>query len=135
MASDEEEEPDEDELKRRRDRIEAKVKHFALTKMTQAFYNWKKRLNDKFIKQEKTPDWELKMYMKLKDERPPFKAYKLSEEAKTRSEKNAENAKKKKYNHTMGPGGYAQGKPKWPILRPTILLKGSLQRHTIGNLG
>ena len=84
VASDEEEEPDEDELKRRRDRIEEKVKHFALTKMAQAFCNWKKRLNDKFIKQGKTPDWELKMYMKLKDDWPAFKAYKESEEAKAR---------------------------------------------------
>ena len=50
VASDEEEDPDEDELKRRRDRIEAKVKHFAEKKMAQAFCNWKKRLNDKFIK-------------------------------------------------------------------------------------
>ena len=73
VASDEEEEPDEDELKRRRDQIEAKVKHFAFTKMAQAFCNWKKRLNDKFIKLGKTPDWELKMYMKLKEDWPAFK--------------------------------------------------------------
>ena len=39
------------------------------------------------------------MYMKLKDDWPAFKAYKLSEEATARSERNAENAKKKKYNH------------------------------------
>ena len=37
VASDEEEDPDEDELKRRRDRIEAKVKHFAEKKIAQAF--------------------------------------------------------------------------------------------------
>ena len=68
VASYEEVEPDEAELKRRKDRIEAKVRHFAKKKMAQAFCNWKKRLNDKFIKQEKTPDWELKMYMKVKED-------------------------------------------------------------------
>ena len=35
------------------------------------------------------------MYMKLKEDWPAFKAYKLSEEANVRSVKNAENAKKK----------------------------------------
>ena len=66
-------------------------------KMAQAFCNWKKKLNTKFIKKEETPDWDLQMYMKLKEDWPAFKAYKLSEEAKARSAKNAENAKKKKY--------------------------------------
>ena len=62
--------------------------------------------------------------MKLKDDWPAFKAYKLSVEPKARSEKNAENAKKKKYNHTMGPGGYAQGKPKWAHLEADYIAKG-----------
>ena len=95
VASDEEVEPDEDELKRRRDRMEAKVRHFAEEKMTQAFCNWKKKLNTKFIKQEKTPDWDLKMYMKLKEDWPAFEAHKLSEEAKARSKKNAEMRRKR----------------------------------------
>ena len=124
VASDEEEEePDDDELKRRRDQIEAKVKHFTEKKMAQAFCNWKKRLSDKFIKKEETPDWELKIYMKLKDDWPAFKAYKESEEAKARSAKNAENAKKKKYNHTMGPGGYAEGKRKLTNLEEEYLVR------------
>ena len=93
--------------------------------MAQQFCNWKKRLYNKFIKQEKTLDWSLKMYMKLKDDWPAFKAYKLSEEAHTKSEKNTENVKKKKYNHTMGPGGYAQGKPKWAQLEADMLAKGT----------
>ena len=124
VASDEEEEPDEDELKRRRDRMEEKVQHFAFTKMAQAFYNWKKRLNGKFIKEGKTPDWELKMYMKLKDDWPAFKADKESEEAKARSAKNAENAKKMKYIHTMGPGRYAEGTRKWSNHEEEYLVKG-----------
>ena len=95
VASDEEVEPDEAELKRRSDCIEEKVRHFAEKKMAQAFCNWKKKLNTKFIKKEETPDWDLKMYMKLKDDWPAFKAYKLLAEAKAKSEKNAENAMKR----------------------------------------
>ena len=124
VASDEEVEPDEAELKRRSDRIAEKVRHFAEKKMAQAFCNWKKKLNTKFIKTEETPDWDLQMYMKLKEDWPEFKAYKLSEEAKARSARNAENAKKKQYNHTMGPGGYAEGKRKWTNLEEEYLVKG-----------
>ena len=64
------------------------------------------------------------MYMKLKDDWSAFKAYKLPEEVKARSEKITKNAKKKKYNHTMGPGGYAQGKPKWAHLEADYIAKG-----------
>ena len=60
VASDEEVEPNEAELKRRSDRIEAKVRHFAEKKMAQAFCSWKKKLNTKFIKTEETPDWPQK---------------------------------------------------------------------------
>jgi hypothetical protein len=41
--------------------------------------------------------------------------YKESELGKQRSEKNKRNAGKKKYHHTMGPGGYKTAKPKWDM--------------------
>ena len=95
---------DEVELNRRRVLIEEKVKQFALKKMAQQFCNWKKRLNIRYVSLNKTPDFDKKMYAKIRDYWEEFKEYKLSEAAKQRSEKNKENAKKKKYHHTMGPG-------------------------------
>ena len=51
-------------------------------------------------------------------------AYKKSEEAQIKSEINKANAAKKMYHHTMGPGGYAFGMPKWDKLEADFLLKG-----------
>ena len=114
----------EQELEIRKNIIEEKVKKFALMKMAQQFCNWKKRLYNEFVKKDKTPDFSLKMCMKLKDDWEAFKAYKLSEEALQKSEKNAANAKKKKFHHTMGPGGYSQGMPKWAQLEADMLAQG-----------
>ena len=75
------------------------------------------------------------MYMKLKEDWPAFKAYKLSEEAKARSARNAENAKKKKYNHTMDVVATLKASASGPILRRSILLKASFQSRTHGMLG
>ena len=61
VNSDDEEDPDQEELKRRKDIIEEKVKKFGLSKMAQQFCNWKKRLYNEFVKQDKTPDFSLKM--------------------------------------------------------------------------
>ena len=124
VNSDDEEDSDQEELKKRKDIIEEKVKKFALSKMAQQFYNWKKRLYNEFVKQNKTPDFNKQMYAKLKADWEAFKAYKLSEEAQLKSEKNAENATKKKFHHTMGPGGYAQGMPKWEKLEADMLAQG-----------
>ena len=67
VASDEED-PDEDELQRRRDWIEVKVKKFALRKMAQQFSNWKKRLLNEYVKENKTLDFDKQMYAKIKDD-------------------------------------------------------------------
>jgi len=115
---------DEVELNRRRVLIEEKVKQFALRKMAQQFCNWKKRLNIRYVILNKTPDFNKKMYAKIRDYWEEFKEYKLSEAAKQRSEKNKENAKKKKYHHTMGPGGYRQGIPIWAQREERFLAQG-----------
>ena len=51
-------------------------------------------------------------------------AYKKLEEAQIKSQTNKENATKKKYHHTMGPGGYAFAMPKWQKLEADFLAKG-----------
>ena len=50
--------------------------------------------------------------------------YKKSEEAQLKSAINKANAAKKKYHHTMGPGGYACSMPKWDKLEADLLDKG-----------
>ena len=103
--------------------IERKVKEWALKKMAQQFTNWKKRLHADFIKKDKTPPFT-GGYEKIKDYWEEFVAYKKSEEAKERSEKNKKNAAKKKYHHKLGQGGYKAGKPKWEKLENDLLAKG-----------
>ena len=94
-SEDEEQVPDEEELNRRKVLIEEKVKKFALKKMAQQFCNWKKRLFNKYVNLNKTPDFDNQMSAKLKDDWEAFKAYKLSEAAQQRSERNKKNASKK----------------------------------------
>ena len=50
-----EEDPDEAE-KIARKIMEQKVKDWALKKMAELFKKWKKRLNKRFVKKNKTPD-------------------------------------------------------------------------------
>ena len=52
-----EEDPNEEDLERKKDIIQQKVKKWALSKMAQQFCNWKKRLYNDFIKKDKTPDF------------------------------------------------------------------------------
>jgi hypothetical protein len=55
---------------------------------------------------------------------PEFVAYKESETAKERSKKNKVNAKKKKYHHKLGPGGYKLSVPKWEAMEADLRAKG-----------
>ena len=119
-----EEDPNEEDLQRKKYEIEQKVKKWALSKMAQQFCNWKKRLNNKFVKKDKTPDFTQGMYSKIKDFWPEFVAYKKSEEALAKSETNKANAVKNKYHHNMGPGGYALAMPKWEKLESDMIAKG-----------
>jgi hypothetical protein len=50
--------------------------------------------------------------------------YKESELGKLRSKKNKINATKKKYHHTMGPGGYKIVEPKWDMQEVALREKG-----------
>jgi hypothetical protein len=49
---------------------------------------------------------------------------KESELGKLRSAKNKINATKKKYHHTLGPGGYKTAEPKWDNQEATLREKG-----------
>ena len=51
-------------------------------------------------------------------------AYKQSDKGKKRSAKNAANAEKKVYHHTMGSGGYRVALPKFDKLEEDLRLKG-----------
>jgi hypothetical protein len=53
-----------------------------------------------------------------------LKEYKESEDAKNLSEKNKKNADKKKYHHTLGPGGYETTIPKWDKQEQEMIAKG-----------
>jgi hypothetical protein len=101
---DEEEKANEELLKR--------VKKFALIKMAEAFKNWKKKLYLKFVKLDKTPDFNQAGYAKLRHQWADFVKYKTSEKALERSRINKENAAKKVYHHNMGSAGYAGCMPK-----------------------
>ena len=51
-----EEEPNEEVMKRRKEALEKKVKARDLKKMADLFRAWKKRLNQEFIEKDKTPN-------------------------------------------------------------------------------
>jgi hypothetical protein len=50
--------------------------------------------------------------------------YKESELCKLRSKKNQLNDVKKKYHHTLGPGGYKRAEPKWDMQEAALREKG-----------
>jgi hypothetical protein len=85
---------------------------WALKKMTQQFNNFKNTLYRNYVKDKKPPEWTGVLENQEKHW-PAFLAYKESEEAKARCEKNKINADKKKYYHKLGPGGYKTAEPKW----------------------
>ena len=114
--------PDEEERARRE--LVQRVKKFALSKMADAFKNWKKKLYNNFVKVEKTPDFTQGGYAKLRHQWEDFVEYKTSEKAKERSRINTENAAKKLYHHNMGPAGYAGCMPKWDALEVNYIAAG-----------
>ena len=103
--------------------IERKVKAWTLSKMAQQFCNGKKRLNSKFVKENKTPKFEGE-YEKIKDHLAEFVEYKTSAEAKKKSAVNKVNASKKEYHHVTGSGGYRGQRPKWEKAEKDLLDKG-----------
>jgi hypothetical protein len=117
------EEPTEEDIQRQKEALVKKVKDWTLRKMAEQFKNWKKRLYTDFILKDKTPDFD-HGYEKIRDDWPEFVAYKKSEDAMEKSRINKANAAKKKYHHTMGPGGYAGSMAKWEKMEADLLAKG-----------
>ena len=103
--------------------LEDKVNVWALKKMAELFNKFKNILYTDFILKDKTPDFD-HGYEKIRDYWEDFVTYKKSEEAQLKSAINKANAAKKKYHHTMGPGGYACSMPKWDKLEADLLDKG-----------
>jgi hypothetical protein len=111
--------------------LRSKVKAWALKKMGELFRQWKKRLwQDYKKKKEESEDGQVPApafegYLaKQAHHWEEFLQYKESEEAKEKSKKNKTNADKKKYHHTLGPGGYKAAMPKWDKKEAELLAKG-----------
>ncbi|KAK1686327.1 hypothetical protein QYE76_047175 [Lolium multiflorum] len=103
--------------------IQRRVKKWARKKMATQFNDYKKKLDNSFIKKKKTPDFK-GPYEKIKDHWEAFVKYKTSERAKTRSDTNKKNAANKMYFHTMGRGGYKAGRPKWEKWENDLIKNG-----------
>jgi hypothetical protein len=80
--------------------------------MAELFRVWKKKLWKNYLKTKKVPVFE-GYHAKQVNHWKAFQEYKESEDTKALSEKNKKNADKKKYHHTLGPGGYETVIPKW----------------------
>ncbi len=104
--------------------LEERVRKWALKKMATQFQSWKKQLWNKYIKQNKTPNFnERGPITKARPYWDEFVQYKLSEESEERIRRNKENAAKKKYHHHMGSGGYEAMKPKWEKMEADLVAK------------
>ncbi|KAK1697932.1 hypothetical protein QYE76_014629 [Lolium multiflorum] len=117
--------------------IQRRVKKWALKKMATQFNDYKKKLDNSFIKKKKTPDFK-GPYEKIKDHWEAFVKYKTSERAKTRSDTNKKNAANKMYFHTMGRGGYKAGRPKWEkwendLIKNGIQPEGSQRKSSVAS--
>jgi hypothetical protein len=93
-------------------KLRATVKQWTLKKMAELSRVWKKKLWKNYLKKKEVPVFEGYL-AKTANHRKAFKEYKESEDAKNLSEKNKKNTDKKKYHHTLGPGGYETAIPKW----------------------
>jgi hypothetical protein len=107
------------------DVLEERVKSWALKKMATQFQTWKKQLYNKYIKQNKTPNFneERGPIQKARPYWDDFVQYKLSEESEQRILRNKENAAKKRYHHRMGSGGYKTMEPKWEKMEADLMAK------------
>src|SRR3954464_10206777 len=100
--------------------------------MADSFKNWKKGLYHKFVKQNKTPDFE-HGYGKIREQWAEFVEYKKSEHAQQRSETNQVNAAKKIYHHKMGPAGYSGCMPRWEATEAKYFAVGITPEPTTWN--
>ena len=79
------------------------TKNFGVRKMALAFSTFKKKLYTNYIKKDKEPNWD--DLPQVKSYWEEFKQYKLSEEARKKSEQAKVNAANKKYSHHLGVPG------------------------------
>jgi hypothetical protein len=93
--------------------------------MAEQFKNHKKRLFHDYVQKNNTPDFT-GAHEKIKDHCPEFVKFKLSDEARKRSETNKANASLKTYHHITGPGGYKSNMPKWEAVELELVNKGSI---------
>ncbi|RLM73386.1 transposase [Panicum miliaceum] len=98
------------------------VKKCALKKMALALASFKKKLFGNYIKKNKESDWD--SFPQVKPYWEEFKEYKLSEEAREASKKNAINTALKKYNHHLGLGGYKKAIQKWQKMEQDLMDRG-----------
>jgi hypothetical protein len=92
--------------------MKEKVMEWALKKMIAQFNNHKKRLWTAYINAgRRAPEFTVPNE-NLRGHLDVFVEYKEYELGKLRSKNNKKNDAKKKYHHTMGPGGYKTTEPK-----------------------
>lgn len=104
-----------------------KVEEWALKKMATQFQRWKKDLWKKYKDEDPVFTGHL---VKIRDAWPDFKAYKKSGVFTSRSATNTENAKKKKYHHILGSGGYMTALPRWRRYEDALLKRNIIpQTH------
>ena len=91
--------------------------------MAEQFNNYKNKLYRDYVKDKKAPNFTGTLE-RQRAHWDSFLEYKNSEVAKQRSEKNKENAAKKKYHHKMGTDGYKSAQPKWDQAEAAVHEKG-----------
>ena len=97
------------------------VKQWTLKRMAIQFQTWKKKLWDKYKKEDPVFTGRLE---KIRPHWAAFKAYKKSSTAQSRSAINKINAGKKKYHHRLGTGGYKTAIPKWEAFEAGLIVRG-----------
>ena len=125
---------DPDENDKAREEIENRVKKFALMKMAEAFKNYKKDLDRKFVQKGKTPNF-YGGYAKLEHHWADFVAYKTSSKALERSNINKKNARKKNTIIRWGLKGTPVAFLSGMHWRQSFLLPGSLRSPQHGMNG
>lgn len=100
------------------------VRDFAMKKMATQFQCWKKELYKNFVAKNTVPNFSQPKYAKLRPFWDAFVQYKTSEESIERVRRNQQNARQKKYHHTLGSGGYASALPKWDKRESDLINRG-----------
>lgn len=106
------------------DELLNRVRRWTMSRMGEAFKDWKKKTYQKYVKEGKTPNFEEGPAKKLAPYWEDFVSYQTSEEMMQVRMRNQNNFKKKQYHHTMGSGGYRSYTNKWVKLEQELVAKG-----------